>query len=319
MRVVISADMEAISQISDWREILACCPEYWATGRRRMTADVVAAAQGLLDAGADEVIVLDNHGSGNPENVIGARLPGGAHLESWDVFDLTAHGVDAMLQVGYHARAGVVGFVPHTYVPELRLRVDGEPMGEWHGRAWAADMPLLGITGHAALQRTLGSLVGTPFLVVQDSDGVSEGTPTLGDAACSAEAIRDFAATALRGLADAPHPRPPDELRFEAAFDEPLADGAENIMVGAAWQPTGDATFAVDLARWADARQPLRAAMQAATIRMAATLDGVDLSSPAAVASGDPTRVRRLADYCNSWLDALTAHPRADWPAQAAA
>ena len=35
-----------------------------------------------------------------------------------------------MLQVGYHAHAGVESFVPHTYVPRLRLRVDGELISE---------------------------------------------------------------------------------------------------------------------------------------------------------------------------------------------
>ena len=39
-----------------------------------MTADVAAAAVGLLAAGADEVVVLDNHLSGNPENILGEAL-----------------------------------------------------------------------------------------------------------------------------------------------------------------------------------------------------------------------------------------------------
>ena len=55
------------------RDLSPFRPEYWRTGKPRIEADTVAAAEGLLDAGADEVIVLDNHGSGNPENV-SARL-----------------------------------------------------------------------------------------------------------------------------------------------------------------------------------------------------------------------------------------------------
>ncbi len=314
MRVVLSADMEAVAQITGPREILACCAEYWATGRQRMTADVVAAAEGLLAAGADEVIVLDNHGSGHAENVIGRDLPRGARLETWNVFDLPTHGVDAMLQVGYHARAGVECFVPHTYVPELRLRVDGEPISETHGRAWAADVPLLGITGHAAHGLTLGSFSGTPFLAVQESEIVDVGVPVFGDKAASDAAIRGFAASSLLGLSNAPRHPPPRNLLFEAALDEPPGDGAVATMIRAGWRQTTSSTFAVELADWAGARAPLAAAMAAATVRMAAAIDGVDLGSAEAVAQGDPVRTGALQRYVADWLEALKTAPRADWP-----
>src|SRR5579862_5653653 len=118
--------MEGISQLRDPHSILAFERSYWNEGRRRLTADVAAAAAGLLRGGAEAVVVLDNHGSGNPENVIGGELPPGARIETWNIFDLAAHGVDAMLQVGYHARAGQRAYISHTYVPGLRLRVNGE-------------------------------------------------------------------------------------------------------------------------------------------------------------------------------------------------
>lgn len=314
MRVVLSADMEAIAQITELREILACCPEYWATGRPRMTEDVAAAASGLLDAGADEVVVLDNHGSGNAENVIGDELPDGARLETWDVFDLPEHGVDAMLQVGYHARAGVECFVPHTYLPELRLRVDGEPISETHGRTWAADVPLVGIVGNSAHERTLGAFAGTPFLVVQDADEVDTGLPRYADREESADAIRAFAAQALRDLADAPRHTPPTDLRFEAALDRPLESDAGETMATVGWTQTGTTKFALDLDSWADARVPLQVAMAASAPRMAATLAGLDLSSPGALRTQDPERVTALYRYADAWLGAMKDERRADWP-----
>ena len=69
MRVVLSVDMEGVSQLRDPHEIFACRPEYWQTGKPRIEADTVAAVQGLLEGGASEVIILDNHGGGNPMNV----------------------------------------------------------------------------------------------------------------------------------------------------------------------------------------------------------------------------------------------------------
>ena len=94
-----------------------------------------------------------------------------------------------MLQVGYHARGGVDGFLSHTYVPGLRLRVDDELISESHGRIWAAGVPLLGIVGNDLHERTLGSLTGTPFLVVQRSRGRGVVEPAYGDPGVGAAAI----------------------------------------------------------------------------------------------------------------------------------
>jgi len=167
MLVALSADMEGVSQLGDWRAIFAFERAYWREGRAQMEAEVAAAARGLLTGGADEVVVLDNHASGNPINIRAESLPARARLETWDVFELRDRGVDALLQVGYHSRAGLDAFVAHTYVPELVLYVDGEPISESHGRAWAAGVPLLGICGNDVHGRTLGSLGDVPYLVAQ--------------------------------------------------------------------------------------------------------------------------------------------------------
>ena len=92
MRVVLSTDMEGVSQLRSAREIVAACPEYWETGKPRYETEVAAACEGLLAGGATEVVVLDNHASGNPANIDGNALPSGARLESWNVWDLPEHG-----------------------------------------------------------------------------------------------------------------------------------------------------------------------------------------------------------------------------------
>src|SRR5438045_9327338 len=114
MLVVVSVDMEGASQLGSVREIFGCFPEYWQTGKPRLEADVAAACEGLLAGGADELVVLDHHG-GNKINVSPDLLPPRARLETWNAFDLDAHGVDAMFHVGYHARGGVDGFLSHSY------------------------------------------------------------------------------------------------------------------------------------------------------------------------------------------------------------
>lgn len=170
--------MEGASQLGSVREIWGCLPEYWETGKPRLEADVRAACEGLVAGGASEVVVLDNHG-GNTVNVSPEVLPEGARLETWRDFDLAEHGVEATFQVGYHARGGVNGFLSHTYVPGLRLRVEGELVSESHGRTWASGLPLLGITGNDSHQATLGSLADIPYLAVQRSVGRDAMQPLL--------------------------------------------------------------------------------------------------------------------------------------------
>jgi len=261
MRVALSVDMEGVARITDMRDCLASCREYWARGKRLLEADVAAAAEGLLAGGAREVVVLDNHGSGNPENVGADALPAGALLETWNVFDLREHGVEAMFQVGYHARGGVDGFLSHTYVPGLRLRVGDELVSESHGRIWAADVPLLGIVGNDEHERTLGSLAGTPYLVVQESSGRGAARPVHADAEESAAAIRDFAAIAIRAAASAPRFEPPTDVSFAASL--PNGDEVVEAMEAGGWTRIGDVEFAVELTHWSAARGPLAAAMGA--------------------------------------------------------
>src|SRR6476660_5762983 len=203
MLVAVSVDMEGASQLRSVREIFGCMPEYWQTGKPRLEADVSATCEGLLAGGASELVVLDNHG-GNTVNVSAESLPQGARLEKWNVYDLRDHGVDAMFQVGYHARGGVDGFLSHTYVPGLRLRVGGELISESHGRAWAADVPLLGIVGNDLHRQTLGSLEGAPYLVVQESAGREAMRPVFADSQDGLDAIRSFARTCARESASAP-------------------------------------------------------------------------------------------------------------------
>ena len=300
MRVVLSVDMEEVAQIEDVREVLACRREYWMTGRRKLTGDVAAAALGLLDGGASEVILIDNHGSGNPRNVLLDELPSGVRPESWNVFDLPDKQVDGMLQIGYHPRAGSGGFVPHTYIPGLRLRVGGEEISESHGRIWAARTALLGIVGHAQHQRMLGSLEGTPFLVVQDGNDPHHAAPVYRDGAESAEAICDFARHSVKDIRVAPRPVPPTAVLFEATVDA-VGERAATMMVNAGWNHDADNAFTFELSAWSEASQPLAAAMAAAMEPFRENLTELDLTSLESFERQDPVRLRALTREFLRW------------------
>jgi D-aminopeptidase len=291
--------MEGASQLRSVREIFGCFPEYWATGKPRLEADVAAACEGLLAGGATELVVLDNHG-GNTINVSAESLPEGARLEGWNPFDLRSHGVDAMFQVGYHARGGVDGFLSHTYLPGLRLRVDEELISESHGRAWAAAVPLLGITGNDRHQETLGSLRKTPYLVVQRSRGRAEMDPVYDDAQQGLDEIRAFAETCARNAGSAPPLAPPVGATFAACL--PHGPDAADAMSAGGWTRIGDVEFTVELPTWENAREPLAVAMDAAIAPfLPYWMSGFDSADAAAAA--DQGRVATLAAIFDAWAD----------------
>ena len=301
--------MEGAAQLRSVREIWGCLPEYWDTGRPRLEADVRAACEGLLAGGASELVVLDNHG-GTTVNVSAEALPAGARLETWRDFDLRAHGVDATFQLGYHARGGVDGFLSHTYLPGLRLRVDGELISESHGRAWASAVPLLGITGNDLHRETLGSLAATPYLVVQRTISRAEMQPVFGEKE-GTQAIRQFAETCMREAASAPPVAVPSQLTFEASM--PNGSEVAEEMTAGGWTRAGEVEFVAQLASWADARELLATAMTAAlTPFLPYWLGGFDSAAAAAVA--DQQRVEQLRLVFDAWAE--ESHP--EWYTEAA-
>ena len=305
--VAVSVDMEGASQLGSVREIFGCMAPYWETGKPRLEADVAAACEGLLAGGATELVVLDNHG-GNTVNVSPEALPTGARLETWNVYDLREHGVDAMFQVGYHARGGVEGFLSHTYLPGLRLRAGGELISESHGRAWAAAVPLLGIVGNDLHRETLGSLAGTPYLVVQESLGRAAMRPVFGDPEEGLDAIRSFARDAVRDGGSVPEPA---GLTFEAS----LPNGGEvaEDLAAAGWMRAGEVEFAVELDSWRDSREPLAAAMSAAIAPfLPYWLSGFANAEEAAAA--DRKQVGRLELIFDAWA----AQSQPEWYTEAA-
>lgn len=295
MLVVLSADMEGISQLRSAREIFAVCPEYWETGKPRYEEEVAAACEGLLAGGATEIVVLDNHGSGNPVNIDADRLPRRARLETWNVWDLPERGVDAMFQVGYHARGGVDGFLSHTYALDLRLRYGDALISESHGRAWAARTRLIGITGNDLHERTLGSLSGTPYLVVQRSTARGAAEPVAG-----LDSIREFARTCAENIGDVPPVDVPGPNRLAASM--PHGAAVEAAMREGGFTRTGEVEYEMALDSWRDARGPVGTAMLAAFAPLLEDWSN-DLTSPERADGYDQSKRERLHTAIDAWAE----------------
>jgi D-aminopeptidase len=293
--VVVSTDMEGVSQLRQAREIVAACPEYWLTGKPRYEEEIAAACEGLLAGGATEVVVLDNHASGNPANIAADALPSGARLETWNLWDVPRHSVDAMLQVGYHARGGVDGFLSHSYAFDLRLRCGDELISESHGRAWASRTRLIGIIGNDAHEQTLGSLSGTPFLVVQRSKGHAAA-----EQVAELDAIQEFARTCAENAADVQPVDVPSETRLAASL--PNGAEVEATMRQGGWTRTGEVEYEVLLRTWDDAREPVGTAMLASFSDVLPVWSN-DLTSPELADAYDPAKREQLVAAIDAWAE----------------
>ena len=73
MRVYLNADIEGTCGIADWAETERATMDDYRPFAAQMTAEVAAACEGAVAAGAEEIVVKDAHDSAR--NLDGSRLP----------------------------------------------------------------------------------------------------------------------------------------------------------------------------------------------------------------------------------------------------
>lgn len=134
-RVFISADMEGIAGVVNASQLGAGELEYDAF-RKLMTAEVNAAIDGALDAGATKITVADSHGNGLsilPE----ALNPRARLIRSWprplEMMEGIEGGFDAAVFIGYHASINTPGAVRAHTISSRRfydVRLNGKHASE---------------------------------------------------------------------------------------------------------------------------------------------------------------------------------------------
>jgi D-amino peptidase len=183
MKIFLSADIEGITGITDWDEADLAKPDN-AEFRERMTAEVVAACEGALAAGATEILVKDAHGSGR--NLLAERMPRPVQLwRGWSGHPYSMvqgldRSFDAAVFVGWHSGGGCGGNpLAHT-LSSTRLagiRVNGRWVAEFHLHAWAAALegvPVAFVSGDEALCREVhASDAGIATLAVGSGFGAA--------------------------------------------------------------------------------------------------------------------------------------------------
>src|SRR5512136_2420739 len=118
MKIYISADIEGVTGVTHWDETDLGKAES-SLFREQMTAEVAAACEGALQAGATEIWVKDAHDSAR--NIIAAKLPQEVRLSrGWSSHPFAMvqeldETFQAVMMIGYHSRAaGGTSPLAHT-------------------------------------------------------------------------------------------------------------------------------------------------------------------------------------------------------------
>jgi D-amino peptidase len=158
MKVFISSDIEGTAGIVDPEQVRGPGPEY-EIGRRLLTAEVNAAIDGAVEAGATELVVNDSHRTMfniDPEALHhGAAYLSGRHKPLYMMEGLDGS-FDAVFMIAYHgAISAERAVLSHTYNPAAiwEARLNGRPVGESALNALVAlhhRVPVVLITGDAA-------------------------------------------------------------------------------------------------------------------------------------------------------------------------
>jgi D-amino peptidase len=140
----------------------------YARFRKLMTAEVNAAVEGALAGGADQVVVVDSHGS--MTNILIEELDPAAELISgrirpFGMMQGIGPEVDAAFFVGYHAASGTgAAILEHTWSGRVvELRLNDVAVGETGfnaALAGAYGVPIVLVSGDRAVTEEARALLG---------------------------------------------------------------------------------------------------------------------------------------------------------------
>lgn len=183
MKIYISADIEGVTGVTHWDETDLAKGDS-QTAREQMTAEVAAACEGAIQAGATEIWVKDSHDSGR--NIIASRLPQEARLirgwsghpfQTLQELDDTFHGV---VLIGYHARAGA-GTSPlaHSYTGNVtHIKLNDHYVSEFLIDAYTASFcraPVVFVSGDKGLCEEV-ALFNPRIETVAVKEGIGDST-----------------------------------------------------------------------------------------------------------------------------------------------
>ncbi len=205
MKIFISSDIEGVTGATHWNETDKAHADY-AEFREQMTAEVAAACEGALSAGATEIVIKDAHWTGR--NLIAAKLPREARLiRGWtqDPYSMMA-GLDesfhAALMTGYHSRAGSdTSPLAHTLTGRVvSLKINDRYASEFLINAYTAGwlrVPVVFLSGDDGICQDAAAFLPN-LTTVAVMEGTGNATSSL-HPALAVERIRSGVEKALKG------------------------------------------------------------------------------------------------------------------------
>lgn len=230
MRVLIMSDMEGVSGIVVWEQVLGGEPMY-EEGRQLYTEEINAAVRGAKAAGATEIVAVDCHGAGKhwsfnsfvPE-LLDPDCDWVAH-HAWSRYtELLEQGCDGALFVGMHARAGTPdGVLCHTVSTT-----------DWRN-LWFNDT----LVGETGINAALCGHYGCPVLLVTGDEATArEATELLGDGLTTIAVKRGLGRYSARNIAPA---------RARQMIEEGARQALQNLKAVKPYVPSQPTTITIEL------------------------------------------------------------------------
>jgi len=233
-RVFVSVDMEGIWGVVHSNQVSATSPEY-SRAQKWMVDDTNAVLAGLWDAGASEIVVNDSHGS--MRNIVADALDPRASLLSGSPKPLSMmQGIDekfdAVVFVGYHARAGTTpAILDHTISSATirAIRVNGQELPELGINALIAGyykVPVILLTGDTETCSQARAVLGDTLVTAAVKEATGRFAARMYPAEQARQRLRDAARDALskRGTIQ------PFRLAAPYAFDVEFLNSAQAEM-----------------------------------------------------------------------------------------
>ncbi len=173
-KILISVDMEGIAGVVTGEQLGPSGFEYQRF-RKFMTDETLAAIEGAIEAGAQEIIVADAHGNG--QNLLIEKLPENVSLiRSWPRRFGMVGGIDnsfdGVILIGYHSSThNMEGVRAHTFSSAklTKVKVNDIPVSEG---MWAAmvtghfDVPVIMISGDDIATKEVNDFLGNVEVAV---------------------------------------------------------------------------------------------------------------------------------------------------------
>ena len=168
MKAVMMTDIEGVAGVVTFEQQSYATGPYYEEAKHLLTQEVNAAVEGLLNAGVEEVLVIDGHGPGGikfEEIHPRALLLHGRPLAPESVQRTVTAEYDVALMIGQHAMAGVIdGNLAHTQSSRHidYMKLNGTPIGEIAQFALycgALGIPMIFLSGDDAACREVEALI----------------------------------------------------------------------------------------------------------------------------------------------------------------